>query len=546
VTSLQLAIWTLFGAGALLFAIALGDRWARQQVPPSPAPGPPARPLLTLALIALACAALRIPWAAGRTLRNTDEHWYAVTAEFGSATGEGVFATPTVLRGIVFAHGLGGFAFVDLLTSLLVGATGFLLGLACWRALGRARAAWLCPPLYALGVLPHEGLSSNSELYVAFCLAAWLCARLGHPDRELLPRAPRRLLLSGACLGAAALAKEQAIPFLLLEPLATLVELRRQGAWNGRAFVRDSALAAAGYWIPLTLYLAGFAWAGTLGTFCERILDWGTTGGHANAFHVSEDLPLDMALLEFMAANFALYLNPVGLLGLAGALRAALEAGRLGEAQARFSLALAAALLGALGVIAIGFHWLPHYFVLAFPALVPLAALRLADLPFEVRRKKLRVPASLLVGLVLLVGVRQVDALIGYPRLATGASLDEAAASRLERLAQAVDARAPEGPLLVWGWRPEVYTASQRVPATRYRVNWLLRVPNEAILADLERYPPAAVVLPHGEGILYSPEDDPFALRRHPQLADWLVRHGYREVWRESPEGYRLLVAEGD
>jgi len=533
----------------LLLALALADRVVRRtrglDRPQPPGGTPPRWAFGALVAAAVLVAAVRAPLAAGREVRNVDEYQYAAAAAYGDGPGRAVFDQAFGVRLPVLFYGLGEWplATVDLLVSVAVGLTGLLLGLALLRALGRPAPAVLAPVVYFLATLRFEGLSSNTELWVAPCLAGWVLLRLGRPEAEADPGPGRlRRVGAGACLGLAFLMKEQAAPFVLLEPAVELLALR--GAPPGgrvRAFAGRMALAAAGWWLAVAPWLLAFAARGTLGAYLADTFGWAGTqrlhadpsepGGGAVAFAV-----------ELLAGEGVLVLTAAGLLGLGFALRTALEPDVAGAPGRRLPAGLAVGVAAAMLALAWSLHWFGHYYLLATPFLAGLAALRLEALARELRagERAVKVLAGVTLALALACGVFEARVVWFQPSYATGASMppagwrEAAAAARL-----AADATAPDEPILVWGWRHELYYLARRRPATPHHADVLRLAHLDRLLEALDEDPPGAVVLPgpHGLGV---GERDPFALADHPAVRDWLVRRGYRRAG--SVRGFVVLT----
>ena len=79
--------------------------------------------------------------------------------------------------------------------------------------------------------------------------------------------------------------------------------------------------------------------------------------------------------------------------------------------------------------------------------------------------------------------------------------------------------------MFVWGWRPELYLAAGRHPASRH-VCGLTATKAEA-LEDLRRERPPVVVLAGERGLCWQEDYDPYALEHHPDLVAWLRAEGY-------------------
>lgn len=502
--------------------------------PASSAPATARPALLALAALGLGLALARAPLAVLRGDRNVDEANYAAIAWFARDSGQGLFARPQGFRlhNVLWLVGEPWSPVVpDVVTSLAVGATAALLGLAVLRATDDRRAALLTAPLYALGVLRYEGLTSCGELWANLALAGWLALRVGSPASA------GRRALAGACLGLAMLGKEHAAPVLLLEPALTAVEVRLRSL-DARAALRGLAAAAAGWWAPVAPYLLGLALHGQLGAFLGLWAHGAEGAGRPFAEGAPAPLDLQLTALVVLGRMLPLILGPVTLLGLVGVRRAV---GPGGASVAPFALVA----LAGLGLACVGLRFFEHYFLFLLPGLAALGALRLVEATDDLARPAQRLrrwASALLVVVVLVAAQREARLLLHHPGFAAGHGPDPQRVPRLERAGRRVAALAPEGtPIFVWGWRPELYLTARRAPASRFTSNDLLMVPSQRWLSDLDARPPSVVVLCGEEGL--APEDaDPFALGRHPALRAWLDARGYHPV--EEVEGY-LLLARG-
>lgn len=492
------------------------------------------------ALVALAfgSALARLGLVFARAGRNIDESQYAAQVAFARHAGESLFASPYNLRGPLLLYRLGSwedpFTAVELATCAAYGLTAWLLGWTLLRALRRPGAACLAVIVYALGTLRFEGLSANTEPYVNLCLAAWLWVRFGRDESRPALGGTRRDLAAGFALGLAAVMKEQALPYALLEALLGLA-LWGRGALSGARLLRRWAWGAAGWWLAWLPWILGLVAAGTLGQYLALLLGWGQILGAPEAGH--EVAVRSTLLLDLAAGLLPLWSSPLGLLGLAGLLRAALEASQLGRPGRRLELGLALACGVSLACLSLGARWFDHYFLLAWVPLSGLAALRLADLVHELRQRPNR-------GTRVLAGVLALSALVLVPfelsRLpfqASGDSLDAEGKAAVARTAAVVQEVCPsDQTLFVWGWREELYVAARRAPATRLRAGWKLFAP-APLLPDLQARPPGAVVLVGGDA------DDGWSLDRQPELVAWL-RARYRPI--PVPAGaYPVLVPGG-
>jgi hypothetical protein len=504
---------------------------------------PPRWAALAVVGLGLLAAAVRAPFAVGRELRNVDESQYAALAAFLAATGESMFSMFS--RASWAPHRLGTldapFAAPDVAASLAVGATGALLGLLVLRASKAPLAALLAPPCYALGLLKFEGLTSNSEVWVNLALAAWACARLAAPLDGDDRRAALRRAAAGACLGVAGLMKEQALPLLALVPLLEALDARRVGA--RRAALR-AAQGLAGAALPVALWALGLLLHGSLTFYLRHLLLTGADAGEP--VQGAGDDSLLLAPLLLLGGLAQLWQGPVGLLGLTAVGRHLFDGARAEEPARRAEVGLTLLALATMACVSIGLRFFQHYYMLALVALAPLAALQLSRLLGDLRRGPRGPRAFALVTLALtaLLAAGEARLLSAVPGFAAGHGLDAAEErARLERAGRRVAELVPPGrPILVWGWRPELYQAAGRAPSSRYLAGEpLVKLYEERLFADLERWPPAAVVIAVDQGPTANVEGgDPFALARHPRLVAWLAARGFEP--REEVAGYRLLL----
>jgi hypothetical protein len=92
--------------------------------------------------------------------------------------------------------------------------------------------------------------------------------------------------------------------------------------------------------------------------------------------------------------------------------------------------------------------------------------------------------------------------------------------------------------LFIWGFEPAVYTASGRLPASRYihnvpqRAAWARASSRRILMAELSAAPPAAIVVVRGDRLPWVTGDrrDSFeVLRDFPELSELLERR-YRRA----------------
>lgn len=462
----------------------------RRSTPDRPAPYEP-RALAWLVTAGALVAVARAPFAIGREWRNPDEYAYLAAARFACDSGEPLLACVGHVRlhGLLFALGGGRtFAVVDALTSGVVGLAGVVLGDLVLRRTGSRRLGALTVVLYAVGLLPFEGLSSNAEPYAALGLSLYLWARLRSPDPE---PSPWSSVLAGAALALAALSKEQALAFVAVEPLLWL--LRRRGA-APRALVRELGLVAAGFALGLAPMVALLARAGVLAEHASNVLHFALSLGSptdAGLPDVLEPTESRTHVQELVLGGHARLLsNPVTWLALVGvALALAPGAPR----RERLGAALAVPFAVALLVASAGLRFFGHYFMLALPAAAPLAALGVRRVVQDLRRGGPQAPAAVGVLLALVASCTQ---LLRTPAstLAGAAPLAEDELAKLPELRAALDAHPPDARLFVAGWRAELYHVLDRTPASRFVSGGAFDWPT--IERDLARHPPALIVVP--------------------------------------------------
>jgi MFS family permease len=486
----------------------------RESSPPAPIPRVAWQYLVLTGVTATWMRALA---ASQRVERSVDEYQYAASAAFARHSGESLAATSQIVRphSALYLLAEDPMALVDTLTSLAVGVTAILLGWIALRATRRARPAVCVALTYVLGSLPCEGLSSNAEPWVAIWLAGWLVLR-SRPPQEA--NRFRDDLAAGVCLGLAAITKEQALVFVVLEPLLALALPQRSGR------VRRVATAALGAMLPAAVYAGWYVSTGWLGEFLHLAIGWGAALG--------EPLTTSRRGWAALPAGLApLLAGPVGVLGVVGLCRS----------LRRDDAATVAAALGlAVGVVAasLGLRWFTHYLWLPLPFLAFLAGASLDRALTDLRPPRRRwavvtlAVAALAAALQVRTLVREPSRLNGY-----GVRTDEPYAYLLDL---ALDRWLPgDAPVLVWGWRPEVYYLTGRPPATRYRVNFLLDAPPASLLSDLETYRPGAVILPGPHDLAYDAPTAPYELDKHPELLSW-IRSRLKD--ERVVAGYRVLL----
>ncbi|MEZ6185209.1 MAG: hypothetical protein R3F62_09395 [Planctomycetota bacterium] len=493
------------------------------------------RAVWTLAATGLGLALLRALFAASRLTRSVDEYGYLSMARHADAQGLGPFDLPWLrLHQLLYSlDGGRSFWLADVLTSAAVGLSGVLLGWLVWRWTHDRGASVATAALYVLGLLPFHGLSSNAEPWANLGLALYLVVRL-NPTGS--PTSAVRCLRAGAALGLAALAKEQAAVFVLVEPVALAFLAPRAGV---RVLARGLACAAAGWWIAVGAF--GLLWwvLGDPAPYLERLHGFALgAGAPETGVTQVQELERYTTLPRYLRYG-ALVVERLGIPLLANAVLVLAAWGALAQRRAAPRLVAGLVALAAVGLLtaSIGLRWSLHYFMLLLPAAAPLAGLELRALLARARGgprlRRVGATATLGAGIALALGTGWL--LVSDPSLATGSVSDRATRTQRRALAHRLQAiTAPDAPVFVAGWRPELYVLADRAPASPAVSGGILAL--DDVLVDLERTPPAAVVLVGGialpsfrcsEGRVWEVHTASDLLSQDPAFLAWLDAQGY-------------------
>ena len=330
-----------------------------------------------------------------------------------------------------------------------------------------------------------------------------------------------RLVLAGALFGAAGLLKPPlagggavlavALAWPALRDLPAARREGRLGAALGAA-LRPAALIAAGGALPIAACAAWFAARGALADLREVLFVFTP---HYTALGWKDQSVLGLGWYGFVQWLTS-YSGPMAL-GL-GCLLALHPAPR-----ERWS----AALLG--GVIAVHLagvvmqaKFFPYHYGATWPLTGMLAGLGLWK-AWDRAARRGRGAAAVLAGALVLTGAarsatkdvaegalvragRRASFLAGgardleaYDALASVADVN--AAANRGAAAYLREHVAPGRPVFVWGFEPAIYDMADRPPATRYlynvpqRASWGREEARAALMRDLERRPPAAIVV---------------------------------------------------
>ena len=519
---------------------------------------------LSLALLAFACLAVivcRVPFVGARLL-NVDEAIYSAVADRWLA-GEVPYRDtwdnkpPAIYALYAVSFRLLGRSLVPLRVATIAAA---LVVVFCLYGIGSrlhsARAGALAAATYGLfsaSGSPVNALAANTEVFLVAgtSLAAYLLVT--GPER-------RRSLVGVGAAGAAACLFKPVAAFDLAAFALVLIALRRRR--HGLGWV---ALGGLAVWLPTAGYLA---WRGALGAAVEQVIGF-NVGPYAQSISWGDGL-------EAGRAAFSYFLSvdlPVAALALAGIAILALN----GKAP-RLPRAIALAWLPAtLLAVACGKRFMGHYFNQALPPACLLAGYgfaRAASALRQVRSQPLR--GALAASLLLVLGVAWARD-IGYPgrtwveclrRTRRAEGLDVHDSARAWRIGQYLrDHTKPTDRIFAWGFYPQVYLFSDRLPATAFPMCVFLtgfspgddpdgatweefnaRAYPEAwtrLRQDFSRQPPVYIIDTAPLGRDYLIPYDRFPISRYPWLAA-LVDHDYHlETTIGKVRLYRLRDGHG-
>jgi hypothetical protein len=195
----------------------------------------------------------------------------------------------------------------------------------------------------------------------------------------------------------------------------------------------------------------------------------------------------------------------------------------LGSSEREGTLHVAGVIAAALVGVAIQAKFFPYHYDAALALTAVLAGWGLWKLWVRLRHRPLGV-AAIIVLVGALVYARTAtrdlrDSFRARCQMRLAALLDPSARDRIDarlysvqevnsaanrEVAAWVDAHTqPQDHLYIWGFEPVIYLEAARPPSTRYiydvpqRVSWSRRHARTELLADLERRPPAVVLIEH-------------------------------------------------
>jgi 4-amino-4-deoxy-L-arabinose transferase-like glycosyltransferase len=303
---------------------------------------------------------------------------------------------------------------------LAVVATALLLAFEARRRAG-PRAMWIAGFLTVVALVafaPQDGQAANFEIFmVPTMVAAVVLARRGHGTA------------AGVAAAFATLAKQTGAAVLL--PVTYLLWKRR-----GRDGVAD---AAVGFIVPIVLVAMVFG---------PRQIAYWTVLGNGSYVGLKTASGLVIAMFALMTLGWAACNLPI-LWTLPRSWRTRRELADDGETNTDLWLWLVSSALS----VAIGLRFFGHYYLQLVPPLVLLAAIALSRA--SQRAVKITIAVALASGVMFSAA--------GYFLKPFGPEPQYRTVSRYIETHSDIDDR-----VLVWGNVPEIYWASDRLPATRY------------------------------------------------------------------------------
>jgi 4-amino-4-deoxy-L-arabinose transferase-like glycosyltransferase len=386
------------------------------------------RELWTLAAVLLALTVLlRLP-AFFVDVFNSDETFLATQAQvireggdlYREAADRKPPLVPYVYAAVFAVTGTTELWSVRVAAMLAVVVTALLLAFEARRRAG-PRAMWIAGLLTVVALVafaPQDGQAANFEIFMLPAMvAAVVLARRGHGTT------------AGVAAAFATLAKQTGAAVLL--PVVYLLWKRR-----GRNGIAD---AAVGFLIPILLVAMWFG---------PRQIAYWTVLGNGSYVGLDTASALVIAMFVLMTIGWAACNVPI-LWTLPRSWRARRELADDGTTNSDLWLWL---LSGAVSV-AIGLRFFGHYYLQLVPPLVLLAAIALS------RASKRAVHVT--IAFALVSGVMFSAA--GYFLKPFGPEPQYQSVARYIETHSSIDDR-----VLVWGNVPEIYWASDRLPATRY------------------------------------------------------------------------------
>ncbi len=462
-----------------------------------------------------------------------------------------------VVAGIFGVCGENNLWAVQAFATLLIAATAFLLYLVGRAMRSPSTGLWaaLLYPCLATGLFYQgDAFASNTEWYVAFFTTAAAAVFW----RGSQPAGRAGLFAVGALSGLAFLSKQPAL-LDLAAPVLTLGYLAWQTPAERRGLPSRLLALVGGFLLPVLLTVAYFVGHGAL----DELFFYSWTFNFV--YYVPEVTTADRLASFVVPWQLLWKFSPLVLaagIGTAGylAFRLTRRSAPATEGTGRPALlylgvwsasSLVAAATGGRGFEHYFIQWLPTFCLLAGWGLA--GAGRLVSLPGRHRAARFALGAILAVAAGLLLK----NTLAARHRtLSPDPSL---------RAAQFIQAHTtPDERVFVWGFQPEIYLFSDRLPASRYVFGTYLTglislsdaapdrdtsaaiVPGamETLLQDLEKNRPAFIVdCSAGPNRHW----DKYPLDRFSRLHDFIGRHYVVvEPGQFLPQGFRLFLIKDE
>jgi len=359
---------------------------------------------------------------------NSDETFVATQAHviqeggqlYQDATDRKPPVVPYIYAATFSALGTSALWSVRVVAMLAVALTALLLALEARRRYG-ARAGWIAGILFVFAMLalsPQDGQAANFEVFMLPSMTAAI----------LLARR-RRGVAAGVAVAVATLTKQTGAATLL--PVVYLLARGRGRRGVGRV--------ALGFCVPLA--------AVALAIGPRQLLYWAVLS-NGSYVGVNSGSVAVLAVFGVMTLGWATVNLPI-LWKLPQAWRDRRDPSLDGERDTDLWLWLASAVLS----VAVGLRFFGHYYIQLAPPLVLLSAGTLA------RATRRAVRTTIAAAAVIAVGC----SIAAYFLLPFGAEPNYESVSRY----LATNAR-PTDTILVWGSEPEIYWASDLLPATRF------------------------------------------------------------------------------
>lgn len=419
-------------------------------------------------------------------------------------------------------------------------ATAYIVGVAARRLLG---ATAFAPAVVAYALLRSfggaMGGAANSEMLMSPFLAGGLLILLSPGGRPV-----RSALLGGALLAVAVLFKPPVALYGLACVVAVLLTQGPRRAWT------TAWAAAIGALLVLGLAFAHLAATSDLhdAWICNvdvnsiymahgRVTSFGARLARLGSLMLRERGPW-----SFVAAGAGMAIVAPRILGPAASVR-------------RWCAAIAVLLATGLHIVTFGGYFFHHYWVMVHPVIAVAAA---AGWELLTRRRGaqwatwLGRGVAVLLVLVLWLPEQRTD----KRHLLRDLREDRCGRPAMTEIAKSIESRtSPSDPIWIWGWNPQLYVVTRRVPATRfvtcggilwgslrYDVMTGAAPPDPGLIPeawprlfdDLETYPPRLIVdatqAPYFNWKL-------FPVEKFPKLAAYLAEH-YTVV--DRPAGYTV------